>query len=103
LPYLYIIDNDIASAQTLGQKPALSTVVDFAGGSDGADVDVSDVQDSVDGIDVGTESIASEDTLDGSAEKNSGVILGSDPVQVIVDAPLLGGVGASGRLHSCGF
>jgi hypothetical protein len=58
---------------------------------------------SVDGIDVGTESIASEDTLDGSAEKNSGVILGSDPVQVIVDAPLLGGVGASGRLHSCGF
>lgn len=50
------------------------TFVGSAGGSDGTSVDVSDVQyglavDAVAGVDVGTEEIRSEDTLDAFVEK----------------------------------
>jgi len=50
------------------------------------------------GVDVGAKEIASEDTLDASVAKMFGVICLSDLVDVVVGAPPLSGIGASGAL-----
>ena len=49
-------------------------------------------------VDVGTEEIASEDTLDASIAKMFGVICLLDVVDVVVGATPLSGIGASGAL-----
>lgn len=50
------------------------------------------------GVDVGAKEIASEDTLDASVAKMFGVIFLSDVVDVVIGAPPLSGIGASGAL-----